>query len=373
MKRYEQHNINNKRLKEQQNQYYSYLLNMKNMNRGKINCILSEINTKCKSKRIPKYSNEYYLYHICLVLTDLQKWESLKFVLINQNTYHYKSIQDKHLLWSSLNVYSDAYKKFLIKNNICDHKRSANLVLFIDTSDIYNKNGHDNVGYSMDPKKKKTKISAICDADKNILSLIVTKSMPNLKKSKRNSTKTIKERVAIQIDKKIEAIRKEIKKNINDSTKFKILDSYDKIMNNKNIQKISNKNNTSKPNKKNVAKKTSKISLQNDAKTIEVTLNELPNIKCKKIKLVGDSGYARTKIDKQILLEKYNVELIYPQRKNENKKTPVSVKRYVEKRYVIENVFQKIKKFDRICLRKDKLTTTFTGFLFLATFLVSRK
>ena len=33
------------------------------------------VDRKCRSIRKPKYSNEYYLYHITLVLTDLQKWE----------------------------------------------------------------------------------------------------------------------------------------------------------------------------------------------------------------------------------------------------------------------------------------------------------
>ena len=32
------------------------------------------VDRKCNSIRKPKYSNEYYLYHIILVLTDLQKW-----------------------------------------------------------------------------------------------------------------------------------------------------------------------------------------------------------------------------------------------------------------------------------------------------------
>ena len=112
-----------------------------------------------------------------------------------------------------------------------------------------------------------------------------------------------------------------------------------------------------------------KDTLQYDSHTIEKTLDRLPNIKCKKNKLVGDAGYSRTQKDKNMLFETYNVELHYPQRKNEHKKTSLATKKLMKKRFVIENVFQKLKRFDRICMRKDKLTSTFTGFLFLATIL----
>jgi hypothetical protein len=38
---------------------------------------------------------------------------------------------------------------------------------------------------------------------------------------------------------------------------------------------------------------------------------------------------------------------------------------------VIENVFAKLKRFGRICMRREKLTVTFKGFLFLATLITS--
>ena len=56
-----------------------------------INEFLKLINKRCISFRKPKYTNEYYLYHILLVLVDLQKWKSLtllhtdkKKIIINQ-------------------------------------------------------------------------------------------------------------------------------------------------------------------------------------------------------------------------------------------------------------------------------------------------
>ena len=63
-----------------------------------INEFLDIVGNKCKSIRKPKYSNEYYLYHIMLILTDLQKWKSLRIVCDNKSEYHYKTMQDKHLL-----------------------------------------------------------------------------------------------------------------------------------------------------------------------------------------------------------------------------------------------------------------------------------
>ena len=368
MNRKERYNLRLQELQKQKYKYYLLLINLKNMDKSKADSILSKLNEKCKSKRTPKYSNEYYLYHICVFLTDLQKWESLKLILINSDPYHYKTIQDIHLLWSSLNIYNEAYDDLLKNSGKLDHKKSKNLLIFIDTSDIYNKNGSEDTGYSTDPKKKKTRISAICDEDKTILALIVTAKINKSTKSikKKSITKTIKERVAIQMDKKLQLVRKELKKTNNGQ----ILSKYDKIMERTNVCKTINKSSLNKKiDKKEITKFVAKDTLQYDSHTIEETLNVLPIIKCKKTKLVGDGGYSRTQKDKDMLLETYNVELLYPQRKNENKKTPLSTKKLMKKRFVIENVFSKLKRFDRICMRKDKLTTTFTGFLFLATIL----
>jgi len=254
------------------------------------------VNIKCKQIRIPQYSIEYYLYHIILVLTDLQKWESLRLLYVDNHKYHYKTIQKMHLKWSKLNMYEDTYRSLLEKYKHVKLKKSANLVLFIDTTLIYNKNGSEQIGYGQNPKKKETKISAICDVYKNIHSLIVTK--------------------------------------INHKT-------------------------------------SSKNTLIDDAHTIEDSLENLleTKIKFNKLKLVGDKGYARTNDDKQEIYEKYNTQLKYPHRKNQKVKTPTETKKLLKNRYVIENVFAKLKRFDRICMRNDKLVSTFKGFIFLATIL----
>ena len=68
------------------------------------------VNIKCKPKRKSKYTIEYYLYNIILVLKNLQKWESLKLFHNEKQKFHYKTIQDKHLEWSKLNLYEETYR-----------------------------------------------------------------------------------------------------------------------------------------------------------------------------------------------------------------------------------------------------------------------
>lgn len=272
-----------------------------------VNELLRLINIRCKNVRTPKYSNEYYLYYIILVLTDLQKWNSLSKFLENVKSYHYKTISDIHLKWSRLNIYEDAYKILLKKYKKIKTKKSANLVLFIDSTNIYNKYGCEKIGYGEDPKKKKTKVSAICDENKNILSIVVTKT--KLKESKFNG------------------------------------------------------------------KKFMKPTLRNDTKTVKSTINKMiiDPFDCKSLKLVGDKGYSTNKLRKLTLKYDYNTEIIYPHKKIQKTKTPEKYKKLLKKRHVIENVFARLKRFDRICLRKDRLEVTFIGFLFLATICMFKK
>jgi len=89
--------------------------------------------------------------------------------------------------------------------------------------------------------------------------------------------------------------------------------------------------------------------------------------------LVGDKGYARNIKAKQHLKKTYKTELIYPHRKNQKVKTPEKSKQLLKKRYVIENVFAKLKRFNRICMRQDKLVSTYKGFIFLASIMLFKK
>ncbi len=272
-----------------------------------IDVFMTLVSEKCKPKRKPKYSNEYYLYYITLVLTDVQKWTSLqKLCFEKEKKTHYKTIQDVHLKWSKLNIYEEAYKIILNNYANINLKMSANLILYIDSTDIYNKNGYENVGFGQDPKKKKTRVSAICNDKKQILSIVIVKT--NTKNNKVDSLKSIQ-------------------------------------------------------------------TLKHDSTTIESSIkNLLIDVNnCKQVKLVGDKGYLRTKVDKQIILDTLNTEIIHPNKKNQLERTPIARKKLLKNRYVIENVFATLKRFDRICMRKDKLDVTYKGFLFLATIITFKK
>jgi hypothetical protein len=58
-----------------------------------VNELLKLIYQRCVHIRTPKYSNEYYLYHITLVLVHFHKWNSLMILHTNNKKNHYKTIQ----------------------------------------------------------------------------------------------------------------------------------------------------------------------------------------------------------------------------------------------------------------------------------------
>ena len=261
-----------------------------------IQIFIETIHKYYHNKRKTKYSVEYYLYYIILVLKELQSWKSLKYLLTNNKTNHYKTIQDIYLKWSRLNIYKITYNIILQKYKL------DNLTLFIDSSNIYNKNCCMNIGYGMNQKKKESRISVICDKDKNVFSLTVNQKTINQKTVIRNT-------------------------------------------------------------------------FPHDSKTIKSSVFDLikNKLKYKKLFLVGDKGYALKKNNKKKLFNDYNIELVYPHRRNQKEKTPKKHKVLLRKRYVVENVFSKLKQFNRICVRKDKLDTTYLGFCFLSLLLTFKK
>jgi transposase len=259
------------------------------------------VHKNCKIVRPPKYSLIYYLYNIILVLTNLQTWKSLKLLHLDKKPYHYKTIQDKHIEWSKLNLYEKTYKIVNDKYHQKKLKKSSNLTLFIDSTNIYNKNGQQNIGYGQNVKKQESRISAICDSNKNIYSLTLVNSL----------------------------------------------------------------------NKEGTVKRT----LPHDSRTIISSITNLlvTNIKYRSINLVGDKGYASKEHVKNELKTTYKINLIYPYKRNQKCKTPIFHKKLLKGRYVIENVFAKLKSYNRICCRKDKLGCTFMGFAYLAAMLIFKK
>jgi len=114
----------------------------------------------------------------------------------------------------------------------------------------------------------------------------------------------------------------------------KIVDNV--IVNQKKVNKVIDNN---KKNKSVITDRNTVIryTFPNDNKTIEPSVIDLlkNKLKYKKLFLVGDKGYASTESDKKNLSIKYNIELVYPYRKNQKDKTPKKHKVYLRKRYVI--------------------------------------
>ena len=196
-------------------------------------------------------------------------------------------------------LYEKTYKIINKKHHLNTNNDDI-LTLFIDSSNIYNKNGIEQIGYGQNPKKQESKISLICDKDKNIHSIILVHS----------------------------------------------------------INKTDNKK-----------------TLPNDATTIIPNLENLLETKFnyKAINLVGDKGYASTLEMKEHTKNKYKVNIVYPHRQNQKVKTSEEHKILLKDRYVIENVFAKLKIYNRITVRKDKKECTYVGFLYLASMLIFKK
>ena len=247
-------------------------------------------------KRTPIFTTRYYLGHILLVLNTVTKWEGLKLILDKNSTeWHYRTIEKKHLEWSKLKLYEKAYKIMNKKHNQTNFKDTDELDMYIDTANIYNKNGSEQTGYGINPKKKESRITCICDNNKNIHALSL---IPTIKKTKTKNT------------------------------------------------------------------------FPHDSHTIEYTLNDLKttNPKFKVLNIIGDKGYCRTLKDKNMFKEQ-GIILRYPNRKNQKAKTTEETKEFLKRRYLIENVFADLKRYNRICIRKDKLECTYTGFLYLGAVL----
>lgn len=125
----------------------------------------------CYPLRKAKYSTDYYLYHILLVLTDVQKWKSLSKLFGDDKKNHYKTIQDKHLQWSKLNLYEKAYKIVQLNHTLKNVNKNKKLNLYIDSTNIYNKNGKEQIGYGRNPKKQESNVSVICNENNVIYSI----------------------------------------------------------------------------------------------------------------------------------------------------------------------------------------------------------
>lgn len=111
-----------------------------------------------------------------------------------------------------------------------------------------------------------------------------------------------------------------------------------------------------------------------DANTVLPMVEKLKEkIKFRKLKIVADKGYI-LKENKLKELEKNQVIMITPKRKNQKKKTTQYEKNHLIDRYQIEHVMKiKLKVFNRISVRSDKLIKNYMSFLYLALILKFQK
>ena len=99
--------------------------------------------------------------------------------------------------------------------------------------------------------------------------------------------------------------------------------------------------------------------LPHDSQTILPAIKSLKTNKS--YNLVGDGGFIfdTSKIPS-------NVNLIAVKRKNQLVQNTVDEKQILKRRYKIENLFAKIKRFNRVHVRRDKLIVSYLGFVYLA-------
>ena len=98
------------------------------------------------------------------MLNDVNNWKFLSNLKIYKSNYkyHYKTIYNKFCLWTSLNVFKNAFYNYktIIYSNL----------LLIDVVSINNKYGSENIVINVEYKKKKiTKLSIISNKINNVL------------------------------------------------------------------------------------------------------------------------------------------------------------------------------------------------------------
>lgn len=93
--------------------------------------ILKYIEKICPSEYNCKYSNEYYLKNVLMILNTVVSWPSLRYcnTIKSDKKYHYKSIYKKHLLWCENNVYKYAYDEILNNSNKNQYTSDLYIVL----------------------------------------------------------------------------------------------------------------------------------------------------------------------------------------------------------------------------------------------------
>ena len=115
-----------------------------------------------------------------------------------------------------------------------------------------------------------------------------------------------------------------------------------------------------KTNDKIINKNTIKT-LPHDTNSLLQSIKKLNKKISKKTNIIGDKGF----IINPSKITDININLITPKRTNQKTRNTEQEKIKLKKRSVIERWFGRLKNFNRIMVRRDKLISTFMGFVYL--------
>lgn len=128
--------------------------------------LLNEINLLCPSRRRPKYPLSHYFDILLFILkTGCSFRDSCFFLSVPKN--HFTTVFKKFSSWSSQGIFNIIHDKLLESYSRTYFNNLKYLDVFIDSSNIRNKNGHDLISYGFkDRGKKGNNISFIVDENK---------------------------------------------------------------------------------------------------------------------------------------------------------------------------------------------------------------
>jgi hypothetical protein len=125
--------------------------------------------------------------------------------------------------------------------------------------------------------------------------------------------------------------------------------------NNKPVVIFDNKTNNKLINKNNIK------TLPHDTNSLMLSIKKLNKKILNKTNIIGDKGF----IINPLKINNLNINLITPKRTNQKIRNTEQEKIKIKKRSLIERWIGKIKNFNRVMVRRDKLIQTYMGFVYL--------
>jgi hypothetical protein len=375
--------------------------------------ILKTVEKILPNTRTPTYTNKYYLDNFKSVLSEVTSWKVLRKMITykpkkeNKKDFHWKSIENKFNEWSNANIFEISFKEFMEDNklNLLGNEFDGQLNIIIDVVKISNFLGSENVGMNCEYTKKNVTELSFITMNKIPLAVFpieinkdkcledvknrykknnekkILKKVKKIDYKKNNRLKEIENMRIQKIKKKLDQKNNKLKniKNKKTAEHIEILFLEEQLKINKchdqkqqkclkymgikttEILEIQTKKNTLIDNNDNlINKKTFKHELTGIQSTLNKISIKFENIE--EINLIADLGY---KSNSTYYLENKKINLITPQRSNQKIHTSERNKDLLKHRYLIENFFANIKKYNRIYLRKDKKIKNYLSFVYM--------